>query len=107
MTKAQKLKERNRLLNIVVIVIDTIVFVRILFNFAMTINGNWDDLSSTTLMVLVSMAMVSLFLALLNNAKYKGHPSYVLASVLVLAMAAFFFMYVLFSVSYVRLTSGV
>ena len=54
-------------------------------------------------MVLVSSAMVALFFALLNNYKYKGHPSYVLASVLVLGMAALFFMYVLIAASYVKL----
>lgn len=104
MTKAQKLKERNKLLNILVIVIDTVVFVRVIFNLALTLNGNWDDLSTSSIMVLVSSAMVALFFALLNNYKYKGHPSYVLASVLVLGMAALFFMYVLIAASYVKLT---
>ena len=103
MTKAQKLKERNKLLNILVIVIDTIVFVRVIFNFALTLNGNWDDLSTPSIMVLVSSAMVALFFALLNNYKYKGHPSYVLMSVFVLGMAALFFMYVLIAASYVKL----
>ncbi|MCR4753204.1 MAG: hypothetical protein K5837_02155 [Candidatus Saccharibacteria bacterium] len=103
MTKAQKLKERNKLLNILVIVIDTVVFVRVIFNLALTLNGNWDDLSTSSIMVLVSSAMVALFFALLNNYKYKGHPSYVLASVLVLGMAALFFMYVLIAASYVKL----
>ncbi len=103
MTKAQKLKERNKLLNILVIVIDTVVFVRVIFNLALTLNGNWDDLSAPSIMVLVSSAMVALFFALLNNYKYKGHPSYVLASVLVLGMAALFFMYVLITASYVKL----
>lgn len=103
MTKAQKLKERNKLLNILVIVIDTVVFVRVIFNLALTLNGNWDDLSTSSIMVLVSSAMVALFFALLNNYKYKGHPSYVLASVLVLGMAALFFMYVLVAASYVKL----
>ncbi len=100
----QRRKEYNRLLNVLVIVIDTVVFVRVLFNFAMTLNGNWDDLSAPSLMVSVSAAMVTLFLALLNNMKFKGHPSYVLVSVGVLAVAAFFFMYVLLSVSYISLT---
>lgn len=104
MTKAQKLKERNRVLNILVIVIDTVVFVRVLFNFALTLNGNWDDISAASLMIFVSSAMVALFFALLNNYKYKGHPSYVLAATLVLAVAAFFFMYALLAVSYIRLT---
>ena len=103
MTKAQKLKERNKLLNILVIVIDTVVFVRVIFNLALTLNGNWDDLSTSSIMVLVSSAMVALFFALLNNYKYKGHPSYVLASVLVLGMAALFFMYVLIAASYAKL----
>ena len=103
MTKAQKLKERNKLLNILVIVIDTVVFVRVIFNLALTLNGNWDDLNTSSIMVLVSSAMVALFFALLNNYKYKGHPSYVLASVLVLGMAALFFMYVLIAASYVKL----
>ena len=103
MTKAQKLKERNKLLNILVIVIDTVVFVRVIFNLALTLNGNWDDLSTSSIMVLVSSAMVALFFALLNNYKYKGHPSYVLASVLVLGMAPLFFMYVLIAASYVKL----
>lgn len=103
MTKAQKLKERNKLLNILVIVIDTVVFVRVIFNLALTLNGNWDDLSTPSIMVLVSSAMVALFFALLNNYKYKGHSSYVLASVLVLGMAALFFMYVLIAASYVKL----
>ena len=63
MTKAQKLKERNKLLNILVIVIDTVVFVRVIFNLALTLNGNWDDLSTSSIMVLVSSAMVALFFA--------------------------------------------
>ena len=103
MARAQKLKERNRLLNILVIVIDTVVFVRVLFNFALTLNGNWDDLKVPSLMIFVSSAMVALFFALLNNYKYKGHPSYVLAATFVLAAAALFFMYVLIAISYITL----
>ena len=100
MTKTQIAKRRNRALNIAVIVIDTIVAVRVLFNFAMTLNNNWDDIRAQVLMVLVSAAMVALFLALLNNMKYKGHPSYVLASVVVLGLAALFLIYVLLAVSF-------
>ncbi|MBO4854985.1 hypothetical protein J5500_01095 [Candidatus Saccharibacteria bacterium] len=100
MTKTQIAKRRNKALNIAVIVIDTIVAVRVLFNFAMTLNNNWDDIRAQVLMVLVSAAMVALFLALLNNMKYKGHPSYVLASVVVLGLAAFFLIYVLLAVSF-------
>ena len=103
MTKVQKRKEYNRILNILVIVIDTIVSVRVLFNFALTLNGNWDDIKAPTLMILVSSAMVALFFALLNNSKFKGHSCYVLASTLVLAMAAFFFIYMLIAVSYITL----
>ncbi|MBP5656342.1 hypothetical protein J6X15_02035 [Candidatus Saccharibacteria bacterium] len=100
MTKTQIAKRRNKALNIAVIVIDTIVAVRVLFNFAMTLNNNWDDIRAQVLMVLVSAAMVALFLALLNNMKYKGHPSYVLASVVVLGLAALFLIYVLLAVSF-------
>lgn len=76
---------------------------RVLFNFALTLNGNWDDLKAPSLMIFVSSAMVALFFALLNNYKYKGHPSYVLAATFVLAAAALFFMYVLIAVSYITL----
>ena len=100
MTKTQITKRRNRALNIAVIVIDTVVFVRVLFNFAMTLNGNWDDIKAPTLMVLVSASVVSLFLSLLNNIKYKGHPSYVLSSVCVLGASALFLIYVLLAVSF-------
>jgi hypothetical protein len=100
MTKTQIAKRRNRALNITVIVIDTVVFVRVLFNFAMTLNGNWDDIQTPVLMVFVSASMVGLFLSLLNNMKYKGHPSYVLASVCVLGLSALFLIYVLLAVSF-------
>lgn len=100
MTKTQIAKRRNQELNILVIIIDTIVAVRVLFNFAMTINNNWDDIKAPVLMVLVSAAMVALFLALFNNMKYKGHASYVLASVVVLGLAALFFIYVLLTFSF-------
>ena len=84
--------------------IDTVVFVRVVFNFALTLNGNWDDLNTPSIMILVSSAVVALFFALLNNYKYKGHPSYVLMSVIVLGIVALFFMYVLIAASYIRLT---
>ncbi len=100
MTKTQIAKRRNRALNIAVIVIDTIVSVRVLFNFAMTLNGNWDDVRLPALMVFVSLSTVSLFLSLLNNIKYKGHPSYILSSVCVLGLSALFLIYVLLVVSF-------
>ena len=104
MIKAQKIKERNRILNILVIVIDTIVLVRVLFNFAMTLNNGWDDLKTSSLMLLISGAMVAFFLSVLNNSKYKGHPSYVLGSVIVLSLATLFFLYVLIAVSFSNVT---
>lgn len=106
MVKAKIAKKRNRALNIAVIVIDTVVFVRAFFHFAMTLNGNWDDVSIATIMVLVSLAVVALFLALVNNMHYKGHASYVLASVIVLGLTALLFIYVLMSFSFAGLTSA-
>lgn len=106
MTKTKIIKKRNRALNIAVIIIDTVVFVRVLFHFAMTMTGNWDDVSVPTIMVLVSLAMVALFLALVNNMRYRGHSSYVLASVVVLGLAALLFIYVLLSVSFAGLSAA-
>jgi len=106
MTKTQIAKKRNRMLNIAVIVIDTIVFVRVIFNFAMSINGSWDDINTPSLMVLTVSAVVALLLALMNNIHYKGHPSYVLASVIVLGLAAIFFMYVMVSLSFAQVLGG-
>ncbi len=103
MTKRQKAKQLNHLFNVLVIVIDTVVFVRVLFNYALTINGNWDDINAPTLMIFTSASIVALFLSLLNNTHYKGHPSYVLASVLVLGLSAIFFMYVLLAVSFTQI----
>lgn len=103
MTRTQKIKEYNRLLNVLVIIIDTVVFVRVIFNFALTLNGGWDDINAPSLMILVASAMVALFFALLNNVKYKGHSGYVLAATLVLGAAAFFFMYALLFTASVRL----
>ena len=106
MTRKQRQKNRNKLLNICVIIIDTVVFVRAFFHFAMTLNGGWDDINITTIMVLVSLAVVALFLALVNNMHYKGHASYVLASVIVLGLTALLFMYVLMTFSFVGLTAS-
>ena len=106
MTRKQRQKSRNKLLNICVIIIDTVVFVRAFFHFAMTLNGSWDDINITTIMVLVSLAVVALFLALINNMHYEGHASYVLASVIVLGLTALLFMYVLMTFSFVGLTAS-
>ena len=106
MVKAKIVKKRNRALNIAVIIIDTVVFVRAFFHFAMTLNGSWDDINITTIMVLVSLAVVALFLALVNNIHYKGHASYVLASVIVLGLTALLFMYVLMTFSFAGLTAS-
>ena len=100
MVKAKTIKKRNQALNIAVIIIDTIVLVRTIFHFAMALTGNWDDINIATIMILVSLGIVALFLSLVNNVKYKGHPSYILASVITLGLAAMLFVFILFNFSF-------
>ena len=106
MVKAKTIKKRNGALNIAVIIIDTIVLVRTIFHFAMALTGNWDDINIATIMVLVSLGIVALFLALVNNVLYKGHPSYVLASVIALGLAAMLFVFIIFNFSLTALASA-
>ena len=106
MVKAKTIKKRNQALNIAVIIIDTIVLVRTIFHFAMALTGNWDDINIATIMVLVSLGIVAVFLALVYNVLYKGHPSYVLASVIALGLAAMLFVFIIFNFSLTALASA-
>ena len=99
-TKTQKIKKRNKFLNVLVIFLTTLVFVRVFFNFALTMTGGWDDINWISLFLMPGLAVLALFLALYNTMKCKGHGGYVLASVVVLALATGLLAYVTLTVAF-------
>ena len=88
------------MLNMIVIILTTIVFVRVFFNFALTLNGGWDDINFVSIFMMPGVAVVALILSLLNSLHFRGHGGYVLASVGVLAFAVALMIYVALTVAF-------
>ena len=90
-------------MNVVVITLCAVVFARVFFNFALTINGSWDDLNMISLFLMPGLAIMSVILSMLNVTRYKGHGGFVLASVGVLAFAVALMLYVTLTLAFAQI----
>lgn len=88
-------KRLRQRLSIIGVVLELIVFVIAFFNFAMAINGNWDDLSLWLVCLMPAFAVATLILALYNISKNGARGREAIPALFLVLFTALFLSYVL------------
>lgn len=81
------------------IVFDILIFVLILFCFALTMNGNWDDLSLELVWTLPVLSLGALVLAVFNTAYNRASGREILPALVLLVLSTIYLCFVMISVA--------